>query len=114
SGIDAWFDEKNLIPGQDWREEIRKAVSESHVVAVCLSEHSLTKKGFVQKKLRFPLDLADEQPTGQIYIIPVRLEDCDVPDRLQRWHWVNLFESDGFLRLLRAIEVRLANIDSRR
>ena len=36
----------------------------------------------------------------------VRLEDAEVPDRLNRWHWVNLFESDGYQKLLRALRAR--------
>ena len=28
-GVDAWLDKENLLPGQDWELEIRKAVSES-------------------------------------------------------------------------------------
>jgi len=40
----------------------------------------ITKQGFVQKEIRFALDIADEHPPGRIFIIPVRLVDCDVPD----------------------------------
>ena len=27
-GVDAWLDKENLLPGQDWELEIRKAVRE--------------------------------------------------------------------------------------
>ena len=36
----------------------------------------------IQKELRKALDVADEQPEGSIYLIPVRLELCEFPDRL--------------------------------
>ena len=36
--IDVWFDEENLLPGQDWKLEIRKAVRASDVVIVCISQ----------------------------------------------------------------------------
>jgi hypothetical protein len=42
-------------------------------------ELPVTKTGFVQKEIKIAPDAADEQPEGRIYIIPVRLEDCDVP-----------------------------------
>ena len=32
-----------------------------------------------------------------VFIIPVRLVDCDVPDRLKKWQWVNLFEDQGLV-----------------
>ena len=83
-GFDAWLDEEKLLPGQDWDLEIRKAVRGSEtLVVVCLSSDSITKAGYVQKEIRFALDVADEQPEDAIFIIPVRLEDCSVPDRLK-------------------------------
>ena len=58
---------------------------------------TVTKQGFVQKEIRFALDIADEHPPGRIFIIPVRLVDCDVPDRLKKWQWVSLFEDQGLV-----------------
>jgi hypothetical protein len=104
--IQPWLDEEELLPGQDWDTEIRKAVRVSDLVLVCLSPQSITKAGYVQKEIKFALDIADEQPEGTIFIIPTRLELCDVPERLQRWHWANLFETRGYERLLRALRLR--------
>lgn len=99
-GIDPWLDEEKLIPGQKFDREIRIAVRNSDVVIVCLSNGSVTKGGYVQKEIKFALDVADEQPEGTIFVIPARLEDCDVPERLSEWHWVDLFEERGYERLL--------------
>ena len=99
-----WLDEQALLPGQDWQLEIRKAVRQSQIVLVCLSKTSVNKSGYVQKEIRFALDAADEQPEGTIFLIPVRLEECEVPERLTRWQWVDLFQPDGYERLLGALE----------
>ncbi|MCQ3980108.1 MAG: hypothetical protein DPW09_42365 [Anaerolineae bacterium] len=104
--IQPWLDEEELLPGQDWQREIPKAVRASDVVLVCLSPQSITKAGYVQKEIKFALDIADEQPEGTIFLIPLRLEVCDVPERLSRWHWANLFEARGYERLLRALKLR--------
>lgn len=72
--VDAWLDEIKLLPGQDWQLEIPKAVRHSHIVVVCLSANSISKTGYVQKEIRYALDVADEQPEGAIYLIPLRLE----------------------------------------
>jgi formylglycine-generating enzyme required for sulfatase activity len=109
-GIDAWLDEEKLLPGQDWELEIPKAVRDSHVVIVCLSPSSITKAGYVQKEIKVALDEADKQPEGAIFLIPARLEECQVPDRLSRWHWVNLFEERGYDRLMRALRARAADL----
>jgi formylglycine-generating enzyme required for sulfatase activity len=105
-GIDAWLDEEKLLPGQDWQREIPKAVHASDVVIVCLSRGSITKAGYIQREIKFALDVADEQPEGEIFLIPAKLEQCEVPDRLSRWQWVNLYEAKGYERLMRALRTR--------
>lgn len=102
--IDPWLDEEKLLPGQDWDLEIKKAVRESDIVIVCLSRNAINKKGYVQKEIAYALDVATEQPEGTIYIIPLKLEECDVPQRLQKWHWVNLFDEHGYDKLMRSLQ----------
>jgi hypothetical protein len=109
-GVEPWLDEENILPGQDWELEITKSVRAADVVIVCLSLGSATKDGFVQKEIRFALDKADEKAEGAIFIIPLKLEECDVPTRLQRWQWVNLFEERGYDRLVRALQARSSQL----
>lgn len=104
--IDLWFDEQRLLPGQDWNMEITRAVYLSDIVLICLSRHSVKKAGYVQKEIKYALDIADEKPEGTIFIIPVKLEECEIPERLRRWHWVNIIEEDGFDKLVQALERR--------
>ncbi|MCW5982424.1 MAG: TIR domain-containing protein [Bryobacteraceae bacterium] len=109
-GVDPWLDEENLLPGQDWKCEIRNAVSTSDVVLVCLSSRSIHKPGYVQKEIMFALDTADEQPENTIFVIPLRIEECEVPDRLSRWQWVDLFAPSGYGRLIRALAKRAEDL----
>jgi hypothetical protein len=102
-GQNPWLDEKDIIPGEDWGEAIQKAIRTSRFVLVCLSRKSVGKTGYVQKEITLALDRADEQPQGRIYMIPVRLEPCDVPQRLRKWQYVDLFEERGYQRLLEAL-----------
>jgi hypothetical protein len=105
-GFNPWLDEENLLPGHDWQIEIPKAVRKSDIVIVCLSKGSVTKAGYIQKEIKQALDVADEQLEGTIFIIPLKLEDCDIPERLNRWQWVNLFDDNGYQRLVRSLNVR--------
>lgn len=105
-GVTPWLDEEELLPGQDWHREITRAVRSSHVVIVCLSGTAISKVGYVQKEIKHALDVADEQPEGTIFLIPLKLEECDTPERLQRWQWVKLFEESGYERLMRALRER--------
>lgn len=107
-GFEPWLDEQDLLPGQDWQLEIPKAVRQSDMVIVCLSKASINAADYLQ--LKFALDVADEQPAGDIFIIPLRLEECNIPDRLQRWQGVDLFDTNGYARLLLAVQFRAKSL----
>jgi TIR domain len=98
-GFNVWLDEINLLPGQDWDNEIKKAVRVSDVVIVCLSRGSVRKDGYIQKEIKLALDVADEKPEDTIFVIPLKLEDCDVPTRLAKWQYVEMYQQEGYERL---------------
>lgn len=102
-GIDAWLDSENLQPGQDWQHEIRKAILKSDLVIVCLSQKFNEQQGYRHEELKIALEksklLGDE-----IFIIPVRFEACDMPECLQHLHRVDLFETTGYRKLIRALQ----------
>jgi len=104
--IDPWFDEAKILAGQEWDFEIKKAIQEAHVIIVVLSKDSVKKEGYVQKEISEALDVAEEKPEGTIFIIPLRLEECEVPKRLSRWQWVNFYESEGYKNLMRSLQYR--------
>jgi hypothetical protein len=109
-GVDVWLDQEKLMPGQNWREEIPQAIRESDIFLVCLSKNSINKEGYVQREIREALEVAEEKPEGTIFIIPARLEECDVRGRLNTYHWVDLFAEDGYQRLVRALAKRAEKI----
>jgi hypothetical protein len=109
--IDPWLDEKKLLPGQDWDLEIEKAVEAADAVIVCLSNNSVTKEGYVQKEIKNIIDKSDEKPEGAIFIIPVRLDDCEIPHRIKKRQYVDYFPAGNrkiaYIRMLRSLKVRL-------
>jgi len=111
AGIQPWFDEEDLLPGQVWRTEIPRVVRATDVVLVCLSHSSVDRAGYAQKEIKLALDVADEQPEGSIFLIPVKLEECPMPDRLSHLHWVNLFAERGYEQLLRALRYQAERLD---
>ncbi len=90
--IQPWLDEEEIFPGADWNMEIEKAVEAADAIIVCLSKGSITKEGYIQRELRIVLDFADYKPEGTLYIMPVRLEDCEPPRRLRAWQYADYFE----------------------
>ena len=101
--LDPWLDEENILPGHDWDSEIVKAVRSCDVFLVCLSQASTTKRGYVQKEIRRALDVAEEIPDGRVFIIPVLLEQCAVPERLRRWQWVDITQEQGYAKLIKSL-----------
>jgi len=105
NGIEPWLDEKSILPGQDWTYEIKKAVKSSDIVIIFLSNKSVDKTGYVQKEIKIALDAADERPEGKIFLIPAKIEECKIPDRLSSRQWVDLQSEDGFERLMQSLYV---------
>lgn len=77
----------------------------SDVVLVCLSNDFIIKEGYGQKEIKLALNTALEKPEGTIYLIPLKLEECELPERLKPFHAVNYFEEDGFDKLISALNI---------
>ncbi len=105
-----WLDEEDLLAGQIWREEIPKAIRGSHAVVVCLSANAVSKAGYFHKEVKFALDVLDEQPEGTVFVVPVRLAECDIPERLGHIHCANLYDHNGFEKLLLALQSRAKQV----
>ena len=109
-GFKPWLDEEDLLAGQHWRSEIQKAVRACDAVVVCLSQSAADKSGYVQKEIRLALDSLDEKPEGSIYLLPVKLEECRIPDRLEGLHVIEIAGDTGFGRLVRALRARATQV----
>ncbi len=105
NGFRPWMDEKDLLPGQPWRTAIAKAIRQADVFLVLLSQHSTSKRGFVQKEIRLGIEIWEERPEGDVFLIPVLLESTEIPERLREIHPVYLYEEDGFRRLIHSLRV---------
>lgn len=102
-----WIDEVELLAGQDWQQKIDGAITTSDVVLVCLSKKMIASRGYVHKEWRLALEVQKEMPENKIFVIPVRLDSCDVPAALRRFHWVNWFDDFGKKQLLKTLEYAL-------
>ena len=110
AGYKPWLDEKDLIAGQNWRSVIEQEIPKSQLFIACLSNLSIAKEGYVQKEFKLALKKYEEMPLGRIYIIPLRLNWCEIPNlpvgeaNLRDIHWLNYWEESGFDQLERALE----------
>jgi hypothetical protein len=103
-GADVWLDQEKLLPGQDWVYEIHRAIGSSDLIIACLSKQFNKQGGFRHEELRLALEKAASLPEGMTFLIPARLEKCDLPEPLRRWQCVDLFETTGYKKLIRVLK----------
>lgn len=113
--IDPWLDAEKLLPGHDWDLEIEKAVESSDIILVCLSNGSINKEGYLQKELRMVLEMTLNMPEGAIFLIPLKLEECEIPRRLRTWQWLEFFphanRAAAYKKLLESLKIRADKLD---
>ena len=94
AGENVWWDQ-DIRGGQDWQQEIRKAMRDSYAVIVCFSKETeaRTESGIYPELLE-AIGTYRNYAAGEVFLIPVRLSECEIPlveidatrtlDRLQR------------------------------
>lgn len=94
-GYSPWLDKKKLRVGANWDYEIKKALKESTYVIILLSSTSVKKRGYIQKEFKYALEYSESKLDDDIYIIPILLDKCEVPDQLSKFQWLEV-ENDKF------------------
>jgi len=107
-GFDPWLDEERLLPGQEWPLEIEKAMRSSDAILLCFSARSVAKEGFVQREYKRAMQYQEEKPEGTIFVIPVRLDACEMPFFIRELQWVDF--PAGYDRLALALNQRAGGI----
>jgi len=116
--VKPWFnkDGESIKTGEEWEEAVGNAIQDSDAVVICLSLSSVQRIGFFQTEIGRALLMQEQQPEGTSFISPVKLDECEVPKRLAKWHCSELFERGGFKELVAGLERRsifLKQISSR-
>ena len=110
AGFNPWMDVRKLLAGQNWPRAIEAAIESSDFFVACFSGKSVRKKGGFQSEIRYALDCARQVPLDEIYIVPVRLDDCAVPRTIQHeLQYIDLFPDwdGGMERLLTMLKVEV-------
>lgn len=113
--IDPWFDEEDILPGQDWQNSVVTGVRRSHAVIIFLSKAAVASEGFFQKEIKLALDTAAEKPDGTIFILPIRLNACQVPQMLKKYQYVDYFggmerKERVYSSLISSLRIRAGNL----
>lgn len=113
--IPVWTDKGKLSPGEDWKLVIRKAIQRNALAFIAVfSDNSASRDASYQnEELLLAIDQFKLHPPGRVWLIPVRLDDCELPDyelgagrTLDSLQRVDLFggdEQDERIRLVTAV-----------
>jgi hypothetical protein len=112
AGFNPWMDVADILPGEMWETSIKKAIRDSDFFLVCLSSNSVNKRGFLQTEIKDALNIWQEMLVDDIYVIPVRLENCELPESLQAFQSMSLLDEDSWPRLLKALKKKRRGAES--
>ena len=82
-GYHPWMDRKDILPGDKWERAIDRAIKNSAVFIAVLSKNSFERRGVLQQEIVTAIEKSRRMMPFDIYIIPVRLDECDIPERLE-------------------------------
>lgn len=118
-GIEVVTDYKNIDVGSNWKKTLRQLIENSGYFVACFSkEFNAREKTVLYRELDHAIECAKDIPTDSKWIIPVRINECTIPNveirsrelltDLQR---IDLFPSakwhEGVESIVRAIDERL-------
>lgn len=103
-GIITWFDEKDLLPGDDWKLEIEKGIERSDYILVFLSSKSVNKEGYFQNELKEVLERRKLKPEGARYIIPILIDACEPPRAFRDIHWLKIGSPGWYEKLSKVLK----------
>jgi tetratricopeptide (TPR) repeat protein len=106
AGLNPWLDKENILPGKDWTIAIKRAIEQSRFFIPLFSSYSVSKRGYIQKEFRYALDYAKIFPPDDVFIIPVKLDECEIPyEDLSNIHHQEMFPdwNAGIKKILQAI-----------
>ncbi|MCP4105360.1 MAG: TIR domain-containing protein [Desulfobacteraceae bacterium] len=116
SDIRPWMESIDLLPGKNVKTAIPIAMKQCQYVLALLSENSLTEKGLAQRELKKALDISDDLSQSDIFIIPVRINECEPMDeRLSSLKPADLFSDyqNGFNHILEALKLPLRQVETK-
>jgi len=116
AGFEPWMDCQKLLPGQNWPRAIQQTIEISDFFIGCFSKRSASKRGHFQSELNTALEVASHFPEEDVFFIPVRLEECELPRRIaSSIHYVDLFPdwNRGVKKLIAALRRQQAARNAR-
>jgi hypothetical protein len=80
AGVEVWRDLRSLAPGDQWRHGIDRAIRDGRFFVACFSPRAAARPDSgMHEELRVAAALLHGQPELRKWLIPLRLEPCEIP-----------------------------------
>jgi len=103
---DPWLDKRKLLPGQQWDDEIKLALKKTDFIILLFSKTSVSKRGYVQREFKLALDYCKEKLDSDIFIIPCKIDDCEIPEKFSKYQYIDLRNPASLGLLLGALDLQ--------
>lgn len=106
-GYNLWLDKRDILPGQKWEREIEKAVKRSAIFLAVLSENSYQRRGVLQQEIGYALENMTKNLLDDIHIIPLRLEEVEYPEKMEKVQGIDWFKPGERDQLYKSLDLAL-------
>lgn len=80
--IEVWIDRKDLGVGSRWKRQVRAAIHSGSFFIACFSkEYHERDTTYMNEELTLAIEEIRIRPSDKTWFIPVKLNECDIPDR---------------------------------
>ena len=120
-GIDVVTNYQYVSGGDNWKNRIRNLIYESGYFIACFSkEFNEREESVAYRELDYAIERASDFPPNRKWIIPVRINECTIPNReirpgvmLTDLNWTDLFPNakwdDGVKGIVKALGIEPVN-----
>lgn len=108
-GYNPWLDEEEIIPGQNWNKAINQAIENSSAALFLASQNTLEEGSFVLSEIKAAREVLRVERDVHSPVIPVMLEESELPKELASIHAVKLFDEQGMEQLKKGLKHLLDN-----
>ena len=98
-GYRPWLDIEEITPGERWKYSAGKGLGESAVALLLVSKNLNLESGFVAKELETAMSKMRSRDQAFSPVIPVLLDDTEIPLQLRDIHAVDMTSKQGIDQL---------------
>lgn len=97
-GLEAWYDESDLVGGDAWDQKIRRQIRECDYFMPIISAHTEARhEGYFRREWRLAVERTLDMADDHVFLLPVVIDNTTeagarVPDRFRAVQWLRLPE----------------------